>query len=144
MHPRLTVLDRARSHAGMISTATDLSKQLLIIRFEGTVSVEDATSAVETIRRCLQELGSGFRLLTDLSDLKSMEDGCAPIVMHTMDLCAQKGIKSVYRIMPDPSKDIGFNIMSRFHYGHDVHTVTFENREEAEEHLKHLGPQERR
>ena len=35
------------------------------------------------------------------------------------------------RIVPDPKKDIGFQVMSYFHYGPDVNIVTCENMDEA-------------
>ncbi|MHA3774938.1 hypothetical protein ACXR0O_25750 [Verrucomicrobiota bacterium sgz303538] len=128
----------------MISIDTDTPKQLLIIRFEQTVSAQDAEAAVGRVRRCLQELSAGFCLLADFCDLTCMEDECAPFIMQVMDICAAKGIARVYRIMPDPTKDIGLNVMSLFHYGHDVHILNFENKEEAEAALERLGPQSSR
>jgi hypothetical protein len=35
------------------------------------------------------------------------------------------------RIIPNPKLDIGFQIMSSFHYGTEVHVVTCESRDEA-------------
>ena len=34
-----------------------------------------------------------------------------------MDALAEKNVASVTRVMPDPHKDIGLNILSQFHYG---------------------------
>lgn len=39
------------------------------------------------------------------------------------------------RIVPDPKKDIGFRVMSYFHYAADVGIVTVETMEEAERAL---------
>ncbi len=33
-----------------------------------------------------------------------------------MELFDRHGLKQVVRVIPDPSKDIGFNILARFHY----------------------------
>jgi hypothetical protein len=38
-------------------------------------------------------------------------------------------------VIPDPRKDIGFNILSLFHYRHDIHIVTCETLEEAKRAL---------
>jgi hypothetical protein len=38
----------------------------------------------------------------------------------------------VFRVVPDPRRDIGMQIMSYFHYGADVRIVTCESMAEAE------------
>jgi hypothetical protein len=48
-----------------------------------------------------------------------------------MDLCNQKGISKIVRIIPDSQKDIGFNILSLFHYRHGIPIVTCETAAEA-------------
>jgi hypothetical protein len=48
-----------------------------------------------------------------------------------MDLCGEKGVAMVVRVVPDPHKDIGYNIMSLFHYTRDVIIVTCSNLDEA-------------
>jgi len=37
----------------------------------------------------------------------------------------------VVRVVPDPHKDIGLNILSQFHYGPQIKLVTFESLAEA-------------
>ena len=44
-----------------------------------------------------------------------MEPGCAEQIVEIMKLCNAKQIGTVARVIPDPKKDTGFNIMSRFH-----------------------------
>jgi hypothetical protein len=48
-----------------------------------------------------------------------------------MDALAEKGVASVTRVMPDPHKDIGFNILSQFHYGPEVQIETFQTLADA-------------
>jgi len=48
-----------------------------------------------------------------------------------MDLLNKQGVSTVVRVIPDPRKDIGFNILSLFHYRPDVQIVTCETLEEA-------------
>jgi hypothetical protein len=53
-----------------------------------------------------------------------------------MDSCAEKGVALVVRLLPaEPSKDIGFAIMSQFHYAPDVRIVTCATMEEAANYL---------
>jgi hypothetical protein len=42
----------------------------------------------------------------------------------------------VVRVIPDPHRDIGLQIMSIFHYGGDVQIVTCETLVQAEELLR--------
>jgi hypothetical protein len=77
----------------------------------------------------------GFRLLTDLSSLNSMDDACAPYVGEIMDLCKAKEMKTVARVIPDPQKDIGFALISRFHDAPHVQSSTHENLADAIQRL---------
>ena len=53
-----------------------------------------------------------------------------------MELGTQKGLESVIRVLPAEARnDIGFAIMSQFHYGPDVRIVTCDNLEEARSRL---------
>jgi len=83
----------------------------------------------------VSELQPGFRLLTDLSHLKSMDKACLPYIKANMDLFREKGVSEVVRVIPDPQKDIGFNVLSIFHYGRDIRIVTCASFKEAEELL---------
>jgi hypothetical protein len=53
----------------------------------------------------------------------------------SMDLGDKKGVALVVRVVSEPHKDIGFNILSLFHYTRDVVIVTCCNRDEAERAL---------
>jgi hypothetical protein len=48
-----------------------------------------------------------------------------------MDLCDRKGVKAVVRVVPDPHKDIGFALLSHFHYGPDVELTTYQSLADA-------------
>lgn len=116
----------------------DQTRNLLTINFTGHVDAEEAKRCSEEVAARLPELNPGFRLLTDLTPLESMDPGCVPYIRRTMDACNQRGISLVVRVIPDPHKDIGFNILSIFHYRHGVRIVTVEKLEEA---VKVLEPQ---
>jgi len=119
----------------MIDVSTDRSKNLLTFRFRGRVGAEELIGHRERTESLLAELPPGFQLLSDLSGLESMDPACAAEIERTMDLCDQKGVKRVVRVIPDPQKDIGLNIMSLFHYRRGLPIVTCETLEQAEEIL---------
>jgi len=52
-----------------------------------------------------------------------------------MDLMRMNGVKEVLRVVPDSKKDIGFTVMSYFHYDRETPVLTFASRTEAMERL---------
>ncbi len=115
----------------MFEVQADKSRQLLRISFAGRVGPEETKSLVDKAEKLLAELQPGFELLTDLSGLEAMDVACARFISQVMDLCNEKGIATVVRVIPDPRKDIGLNILSLFHYSRKVRVVTCETMEEA-------------
>ena len=107
-------------------------RNLLVIRYTDHVGPAETERALEEMRLALERVERGFRLLADLTALQSMDLACAPHIESAMDLCNGKGVSDVVRIIPDPRKDIGMQIMSYFHYGGDVRIVTCESVDEAE------------
>lgn len=99
------------------------------------VKADEMRRCLGTVRDLLTNLQPGFLLLTDLSSLESMETACAPYVGEIMDLCNAKEIKTVVRVVPDPQKDIGYNLISLFHHGPQVRTRTYNNLADAIESL---------
>jgi hypothetical protein len=110
----------------MFLVEADPSKRLLTIRYAQRVSAEEVRQCREQARGLLSALGPGFRLLTDLSQLEAMETACAPEIAAIMDLLVEKQVGTVVRVVPDPRKDIGLNILSLFHYGPEVRLMTCE------------------
>ena len=120
----------------MVAFETDQPQNLLTIRYSGSVVRDEVERGLEEVRAALAKLQSGFRLLADLTDLQSMEVACAPIIEKAMDMCNAKGTSMVVRVIPDPTRDIGMQIMSLFHYGNDVRIVTCETLDEAKNILR--------
>ena len=115
----------------MFQVEADKSKNLLKISFAQRVDLEEAKRCAEEVQTLLADVQPGFQLLTDLSGLESMDVACARHIERVMDLCNKKGVAKVVRVIPDPHKDIGFNILSLFHYRHGIPIVTCETLEEA-------------
>jgi anti-anti-sigma regulatory factor len=120
----------------VINFEVDEPKRLLVIRYNGAVRAEETEKGLEQIRNGLAKLQRGFRLLADLSELQSMDVGCAPFIEKAMDMFNEKGASMVVRVIPDPHRDIGLQIMSIFHYGGDVQILTCQTLAEAEEILR--------
>jgi anti-anti-sigma regulatory factor len=115
----------------MYAVELDQSKRLLVISAAQKVTAEEAKMVAQRIRELLQDITPGFRVLADFRGLQSMDPAAARHIAKIMDALAEKGVASVMRVMPDPHKDIGLNILSQFHYGPDVTITTFETLADA-------------
>jgi anti-anti-sigma regulatory factor len=115
----------------MYSVELDRSKRLLVISAAQTVTAEEAKMAAQRIREVLQDITAGFHVLADFRGLESMDSAAAPHIAKMMDALAEKEVAYVTRVIPDPRKDIGLNILSQFHYGPDVTITTFETLADA-------------
>jgi hypothetical protein len=115
----------------MYAVELDQSKRLLVISAAQRVTAEQASQAVQEVRDLLQDVAPGFRVLADFRWLESMEPATARHVAEIMDALAQKQVASVTRVMPDPHKDIGLNILSQFHYGPEIQIATFQTLADA-------------
>ena len=115
----------------MYAVELDRSKRLLVISASQKVTAEEAKMAAQRVRELLQDITPGFRVLADFRGLQSMDSAAAPHIAKIMDALAEKEVASVTRVMPDPHKDIGLNILSQFHYGPQVQIATFETLADA-------------
>ena len=115
----------------MLVVETDTTRQLLVISIAGTVTVDESRETVARVREKLDEMASGFVALIDFRWLEAMATAASPFVAEIMDAFAAKKVSAVVRVMPDPHKDIGLNILSPFHYGPEVRLMTFETLADA-------------
>jgi len=115
----------------MYAVELDQSKRLLVISAVQRVTAAEAKLAAQRVRELLQDVVPGFRVLADFRWLDSMDSGAARYIAEIMDALAKKGLASVTRVIPDPHKDIGLNILSQFHYGPEIQIATFETMADA-------------
>ena len=115
----------------MYALELDRSKRLLVISAAQRVTAEEANLAAQRIRELLQDVAPGFHVLADFRWLESMDSAAARHIAEIMDALAEKNVASVTRVMPDPHKDIGLNILSQFNYGANVKIATFETLADA-------------
>jgi hypothetical protein len=123
----------------MILCNVDESGRVLTMSYSHQVVAEDMRRCLGTVRDLMEQLKPGFFLLTDLSNLESMEASCAPDLGAIMELCSAKGMATVVRVIPDPTKDIGFDLISQFHHHTPVNTQTHGSLADA---IKSLLPKE--
>lgn len=114
-----------------ISIETDPSRRLLKVNYSLVVSEEEMSCYLDRVKTLLLDLKPGFRVLTDFTRLESMDTMCAPCIRQIMDHCNEYGVSMVVQVIPDVHKDIGFNIMSHFHFSENVMVVTCSNLDEA-------------
>jgi hypothetical protein len=100
------------------------AEALLLVRYHGEITMAEMHASLPEIPVALAALSPGFRALVDLTNLVSMDVGCAPDIERVMDLFQEKGVSEIVRVIPDPKRDIGLQIMSHFHYGPAVRIVT--------------------
>ena len=115
----------------MFKVEAEPAKKLLIMTFAQHVRPEELEQANAKLPMLLDQLTPGFRLLSDLSKLETMDPACLAYIKTNMDLLNKRGVSKVVRVIPDPHKDIGLNILSLFHYRRGIRIVTCETREEA-------------
>ena len=120
----------------MLLVTSNKSKQLLQVSFIGNVWPGDFQSSREDVATQLAGLAPGFHYLVDLTHLEFMGLDCMAELGQMMGLVAEAGVGSLVRVIPDPSKDIGMNILTIFHYPPQLPVVTCQNLTEA---VKALG-----
>lgn len=116
----------------MINASYDKKRNTVIIEFFGEIDSVQAEKFYSDIQNIIPKCAKGFKLLTDFSELQSMDIKLRDTIKKTMDLFNERGVREIVRVIPDPSKDvIGFNILGSFHYSKDVQFVTVPSRDEA-------------
>ena len=109
----------------------DRSKRLMVISAVQHVTAEDAKQTLQRLRELLTDVAPGFRVIADFRWLESMDPAAARYVAEIMDVLAEKKVASVTRVITDPHKDIGLNILSQFHYGPEIGIATFDTLADA-------------
>ena len=100
----------------MILASSNKLRQVLFINYVGKVHPAELKQGREELKSLLVDLKPGFRMLVNMSCLESMGMDCRTDIGRNMDLISQGGVGRLVYIIPDPSKDIGMNILAFFHY----------------------------
>ncbi len=114
----------------------DPARNLVLLSYAGEIGLQEVVPLGKAIEGMLATVPRGFFLLTDFTDLQSMDIQCLPYIKGTMDLFRGHGVARIVRIIPDRRKDIGFNILSLFHYPRGLQIITCDTMAEAERALE--------
>lgn len=124
----------------MIKFHYDPEHNAVVIEFAGHIDVAQVERYYPEMLKVIPKGVKGFKLLTDFTLVEEMDAQVQGIIKKIMDILNERGVTEIIRVVPDPEKDFGFNIMSAFHYSKKVKIVVLPSREEAEEQLKSEGP----
>lgn len=105
----------------------------LTITYEGYFDVHQAEQFYLELQKIIPKLKNGCIVFVDLSLLERMDFEAKKFISKEMELLNAKGVSEVIRIIPDKSKDIGFSIMSLFHYSPKTKIHTYRSLQEAKE-----------
>jgi anti-anti-sigma regulatory factor len=119
----------------MFLATIDRSKRLLLLSYIGKVRTKELEAGRKAAHALLADMPPGMKILADFGRLESMETAGAAELGRLMELADEKGVELVARVIPDPSKDIGLNILAAFHYRKPMQSVTCTTMEEAAKEL---------
>jgi hypothetical protein len=115
----------------MFLATTNKARRLLHLSYIDKVTVAELERGYPEVVELLAEFPDGFEMLADLGRLESMDIACEETIGKTMEMLEQHGLERVVRVICDPSKDIGLNIIGMFHYSKKVRIVTCKRMMEA-------------
>lgn len=115
----------------MIKLSHDKKQNRITLTYEGNVDAREVEELYLKLQDLITKCRRGFTVLADLSSANSVTKESLPFIKKIMDLLNQHGISEIIRVIPDPDKDIGFSIMSVFHYDKGVKVVTCQTLEEV-------------
>ncbi len=120
----------------MIKVSYNKEHNAIVIEFIGEVDAAQGEQQILDIKKAIPKDKKGFTLLVDLTLVEKMDPKVKGSIKKAMDLLNVNGVTKIFRVIPNPEKDIGLNIMSFFHYSPTVKIVTLPSRKDAQALLK--------
>ena len=115
----------------MFLATINKSHRLLHASYICKVTVADLERGYEDLKLLVREFPDGYILFADWGRMESIDPECATIIGQTMELFDQSSMERVVRLFPDPTKDIGLNILGAFHISNQRPFVTCDNMKDA-------------
>jgi len=115
----------------MFLATTNKARRLLHLSYIDQVTPAELEQGYPEVETLLAHFPDGFDMLADLGRLESMDIACEEIIGKTMEMMEQHGLERVVRVIVDPTKDIGLNIIGMFHYSKKIRIVTCKTMLEA-------------
>ncbi|MDD5745920.1 MAG: hypothetical protein PHO30_01515 [Candidatus Omnitrophica bacterium] len=119
----------------MFHVEIDVPRNVLLLSFTEIFDCREGEQLCAQLRGKIALLNPGFRVINDLSRLDCMEFEAHRSIDEVMEICNRYGVAKVIRVIARENHDIGFTIMSRFHYSPNVVIHTCYSLEEAEQFL---------
>jgi len=120
----------------MFLATSNKARRLLHLSYINHVDTADLRHGHDDVAALLADLPSGLKVLVDLERLQSMDTDCVRELGIVMELLDRHGLEQVVRVIPDPTKDIGLNILSRFHYHRNLRITNCASMQEAAKQLE--------
>ena len=115
----------------MIEFKVNKSNTAIVLIFTGAVDTQQTEELHNSLEKIMPKIKKGFKLLTNLSFMESMDVDAHLSIEKSMQLMDKYGVSQISRIIPDSNKDIGFNIMSMINYSSGVKVNTYTSAGEA-------------
>jgi len=119
----------------MFQLEVDVPRNILRLSFIECFDARQGERLCEEISLKILQLKPGFKIVNDLTRLEHMEFEAHRHIDEVMDICNRYGVEKVVRVITRENHDIGFGIMSMFHYSPAVSIHTCYSLEEAERFL---------
>ncbi|MDZ8117988.1 hypothetical protein [Pontiella agarivorans] len=97
---------------------------------------QEARELLEKCTSRIKEVNPEYKILCDLTALKTFEHPAKMIYRSIMDLFNETGAKKIIRLFSDPRQTFGMNIMSTFHYNDNVEIISTDSLSRARKHLE--------
>ena len=123
----------------MLLPTINKTRGLLHLAFIGDVDPPQIHRELKILPELLEDLPGGFVLIVDLERLGTMPKECAREIGQLMEMFDQKGVRQVIRVIPDKTKDIGFQVLYILHYKKPPPLVICDSMSEACEVLESLA-----
>jgi hypothetical protein len=115
----------------MFSIKFDKRNNLLNLEFRSNFDEQQGEILCAHLKKELLQAKKGFIVFSDLSRVDYFNDASSKYIQRMMVICNEHGVSKIFRVVPQKSKDIGFNIMSIFHYSKSVKIYTYNSVAEA-------------
>jgi len=119
----------------MVKVNYDREHNAVIVELEGNVDGAQAKRFFTDFEKLRPKPIKEFKLLVDFSSVDTMDLAVKAEIEKAMDLFNAQGVTEIFRVMPDPNMELGFNLISNSHYSKKVKVHTMRSRQEVLDHL---------
>lgn len=95
----------------MFTVTLDQPRNALTIAYRGRVTADETRRCAEEVRLAVTILEPEFRVIADLTALEATDLSCSSSIANIMEICSAASVAEVIRVIPDPTRDIGLQIL---------------------------------